>query len=85
MWQRLIGKGGNDIGWIKSCHEWFPVLMKRHDEIFTQKDLKDTYQENAPNGYYSHGGIHSLVTCQTGNPVLTKNIQRVGKEEGLIK
>lgn len=83
-WQRLA-KNSNDYdcsNWIKRCYKWFPVLMRRHKDIFTQDDLKVTYQASASQ-YYSAGGIYSLITGATNNEELTKNIKKVGREEKL--
>jgi len=85
-WQRLSRNTGDyDCNnWIKRCHPWFSVLMRRHDDIFTPKSLDKTYQKSA-DSYYSAGGIYSLITGATNNDELTRNIRKIGKEEKLIK
>lgn len=84
MWQQISYINHHDCSnWIKNCHPWFPILMKRYKDIFTQQSLKETYQSGKED-YYSRGGVYSLITGGTGNQTLTKNIKKVGKEEGLI-
>jgi hypothetical protein len=86
MWADMVKRYSDyDVkNWIGKCYKWFPVLMKRHDDIFTQKTLAETYLQGRGN-YYSCGGIYSLVSGSTNNPVLTKNIRKIGAEEKLTK
>ena len=86
MWADLVSrvKDYDVSNWVAKTYKWYPVLMRRHDDIFTQTSLKQTYLSSAKS-YYSYGGIHSLVSGNTQNSTLTKNINKVGREENLIK
>jgi hypothetical protein len=83
LW-KLIAKrnGACDYGYIANCYKWFPIIMKKHKEIFTQGP--EQAFNGGPGGFHGIGGINALCTLTTENKHLTEKMTELGKLEKIL-